>query len=635
MAGTYNAFISYSHESDSRLASSLHRALLSFAKPWYKLRALRVFRDQTSMSANPALWPTIEAALGQSEWLLLFASPESANSRWVQKEVDWWLSHRSADRLLLLLSGGELTWDPAVNDFDWSRTTALPARRTGTFREEPLWVDVRSLRRIESLSLNDPRFRAAVLDIAAPLHGKAKDELDGEDIREHKKLVRAAWLAVSVIGVLLIGAALLSFALAKVDEISRRRQDEITSRELAGKAYLNLPSDPALSARLAVAGLARKQTGIAEVAYRHALARLAPAPRGIPLSRGGAIEQLAFSPDDKLLAGLHQGLVHLWEAASGASLGVLRAQGGSVTALAWSKAAGLVLGGEHGELALLKDPTTANDTRPLNGHGAALTALALSSDGTLLAAGDARGNVGLNALTGTTTPARSIAAHSGKVQALALHRDGRLLASAGADGKLRLWDVQNASPLLDLPTSTAVNALTFNPAGHSTISDELLVVIDVSGATQVIDVSALVANKPASRPPAIRLPEADGNAPAAAFTGNGKCLVTASHEGRLRLREINSWNVLAEFGAAAHASAMALASDNRRYALSTDQGAAVFASPLCASLDDLCAEGLEVLSPMSSEEKLRFLPGRRASRQPEAAGADCERLFTRVLGEER
>ena len=56
----YKAFISYSHAADDRLAPALQSALHSFAKPWYRLRAIRVFRDKTSLSVNPALWPSIE-----------------------------------------------------------------------------------------------------------------------------------------------------------------------------------------------------------------------------------------------------------------------------------------------------------------------------------------------------------------------------------------------------------------------------------------------------------------------------------------------------------------------------------------------------------------------------------------------
>ena len=47
----YDAFISYSHAADGKLAPALENALQRFAKPWYRRRALHLFRDQTSLSA--------------------------------------------------------------------------------------------------------------------------------------------------------------------------------------------------------------------------------------------------------------------------------------------------------------------------------------------------------------------------------------------------------------------------------------------------------------------------------------------------------------------------------------------------------------------------------------------------------
>jgi len=76
----YDAFISYSQAVDRPIAEAIQRALHRVAKPWYRLRALRVFRDATSLSANPALWPAIEEALGQSRFLILCASPPAATS---------------------------------------------------------------------------------------------------------------------------------------------------------------------------------------------------------------------------------------------------------------------------------------------------------------------------------------------------------------------------------------------------------------------------------------------------------------------------------------------------------------------------------------------------------------------------
>ena len=63
----YKAFISYSHDADSQLARSLQGGLHRFAKPWYRRRAIRVFRDETNLNVNPRLWSTIKEALGNAE----------------------------------------------------------------------------------------------------------------------------------------------------------------------------------------------------------------------------------------------------------------------------------------------------------------------------------------------------------------------------------------------------------------------------------------------------------------------------------------------------------------------------------------------------------------------------------------
>jgi hypothetical protein len=51
----YRGFISYSHAADDRLAPALQSGLHRFAKPWYRLRAMRVFRDKTGLAVTPEL----------------------------------------------------------------------------------------------------------------------------------------------------------------------------------------------------------------------------------------------------------------------------------------------------------------------------------------------------------------------------------------------------------------------------------------------------------------------------------------------------------------------------------------------------------------------------------------------------
>src|ERR1017187_581091 len=107
----YNAFISYSHNTDNTLAAALQSALHRFARPWYKLRALHIFRDQTNLAVNPALWSSIREALDQSSFFILLASPEAAASPWVAKEAEYWIGRNGPSHILLVLTGGTLTWD--------------------------------------------------------------------------------------------------------------------------------------------------------------------------------------------------------------------------------------------------------------------------------------------------------------------------------------------------------------------------------------------------------------------------------------------------------------------------------------------------------------------------------------------
>lgn len=84
----YDAFISYSHAADGLLAPRLQSALQRFAKPWWQRRVLRLFVDESSLSANPHLWRSITDALDASRWFVLLLSPDAASSGWVNQEIE-------------------------------------------------------------------------------------------------------------------------------------------------------------------------------------------------------------------------------------------------------------------------------------------------------------------------------------------------------------------------------------------------------------------------------------------------------------------------------------------------------------------------------------------------------------------
>jgi len=124
---TYKAFISYSHAADEQLAPAIQSALQSFAKPWYRLRSIRVFRDKTTLAMTPKLWPTIQSALDASEYFILLASVDSSQSQWVEREVEYWLKQRALDKLLIVVTGSSpLKPQDSALDFGEIRENLLP-----------------------------------------------------------------------------------------------------------------------------------------------------------------------------------------------------------------------------------------------------------------------------------------------------------------------------------------------------------------------------------------------------------------------------------------------------------------------------------------------------------------------------
>ena len=149
------------------------------------------------MSATPSLWPSIEQALGNSRFLILLASPEAAASPWVNKEISFWLDHKSADTLLIALTDGELAWDNAVGDFVWREGMPLPPVLTGRFATEPKWVDLRAYR--DGADPRDARFIEAGADFAAAIHGLPKEDLLSQEVRQQRRALTLAWSAAGTL----------------------------------------------------------------------------------------------------------------------------------------------------------------------------------------------------------------------------------------------------------------------------------------------------------------------------------------------------------------------------------------------------------------------------------------------------
>ncbi len=234
MPDRYNVFISYSRQADEDVAGLLQRRLQQFAKPVFRRRALHVFRDDSNLSANPGLWASIQDALERSDRMLVLGSDAAAASEWVGREVTFWRETKPEGTILLAVTDGDVIWDEGVGDFDLARSTAIPPSLEGAFPDEPRYVDLRWTAEQSALNAKDPRLADAVADLAAPLHNRPKDELVGEDLHQHRRLVRLTRGAVSLLALLTVAALVAAIvAIGQRNEASKQRDEATQQREEA------------------------------------------------------------------------------------------------------------------------------------------------------------------------------------------------------------------------------------------------------------------------------------------------------------------------------------------------------------------------------------------------------------------
>ena len=548
----YNAFISYSHSADAAFGAALHLALQRFAKPWNRRRALDVFRDQTDLSANPAVWTSIVSAMDQSEFLVLLASPGSAQSPWVIKELSHWRSLRPPEKLLIVLTDGELAWDHSTNDFNWTKTTALPHELQAYFTAEPLWCDVRALRSAKTLSPDGAAFQDAVATLAAPMHHKPKRDLVGEDLRQHRRALRLARGAIAALSVLVVGVMIAAWiAYVQRNEAARQRNEAdaarivaqrqaalALSRQLSAQAELlstRTPQDvPLIELRALLAAEALSRSDLLE--DRRALeqaVRDLPA-RTIPVAyEPTPYDEAAMSSRGRFIAVAQSDSTLLFDASSGRQLYRLGNLATSTKSLSFSGDERFLAVGSFRSGTKVFDTATGGVVATVPNQGT-VNAVALSEDGALLATGE---HTGLVQCFRLPSPTPLWGATYDEVVALTFDPRGTSLAvSAGTPA--RIVDAITGNELTRLdgrPVSFA-----FYPQG------ELLITGDTSGTATAFSTSTGEQQTQIPYPPAKDFMSATERVGGmkVAFSKSGKRLVAAGGQGTIRVYDLFGMNAL-------------------------------------------------------------------------------------------
>jgi WD40 repeat protein len=347
----YQAFISYSQAADGKLARALQVGLERFAKPWYRLRALRVFRDKTGLAVTPELWPSIQKSLEGSEYFILLASPAAAQSKWVCQEIEFWLQARPREHFLIVITDGVIAWDPHLRDFDWAKTDALPRLLQGQFKGEPNYLDLRWVRADTDLSVRRPRFLDAIASLSSTIRNVPLDDLIGEDVGHYRTTRRLLRIAVVSLLALTVAASYAAYLAnqarnlaqrlesesqageaakkrAQEEEILRIEAERLASLERARKVDMSrkvsavatevLSKDRTLSTLLAMEAVQLSPTAEAEAALRHSLMKRAPpSVLRLPGNSSRRIASTIFNSDGRrLLAVVEDGSVSIWTLSS-------------------------------------------------------------------------------------------------------------------------------------------------------------------------------------------------------------------------------------------------------------------------------------------------------------------------------
>ena len=455
----YFAFISYSHK-DKDAAKKLQNFIQGYKipakledRPDLPKRIGRVFRDEDEL-AGDELTPQIEEALRQSRYLIVVCSPNSAKSKYVNEEIEYFKSLGGETKILPYIIAGKATTD---EDPD---CCYAPALRENQEKYQIVGGDAQ-----------ENGAEAASVKLIA---GMLRLEFNTLYDRFRKAEKRKRKIVITAITAFALLATLVSVIIFN----QKKDLKESKSVILAEKAMDRIKKGDYLGARRnALEAITLSYSPEAERALRQSWEN----NDGILEGHFNDVNSVSWSPDGKYLAsGSEDKTVIIWDVKNGEKIKNLKGHSSWVTSVSWSPdgkylASGSSYfpdGGRALEELFIWEVKSGEKLKTLCGNNYSVYSISWSPDSKYLASCTETYVVNIwDAKSGECI--QTLGRHSHNVESVCWSPDGKSLAGGGrnwevdeSNGIVNIWDAKTGKVLQTLEGhSDDVESVCWSPDG--------------------------------------------------------------------------------------------------------------------------------------------------------------------------
>lgn len=463
-----------------------------------------------------------------------------------RRGASWYeLAH---DRLIEPIKASNAQWREA--HADWLQRQAEEWERQ--HRPAGLLLRGDMLVKAEQLAKENPHASPPIREFLA-----TSQESAAKEVRRRNRVLRGFVAGFGILSAITL--LLATVALQQRNTVRREAAKARVETHLAGSRLVAAQSVSQLGDRLdralllAVEAMRISPTIEAHSALLNALQGTSRRLAALSIE-SGTTGDVAFSPDGRLLAfGTRQGDVMLWDLSRREPVATLPVTS-KVTRLAFGPAGTLATGTSDGRVLVWNIIRRRPAIPPLR-HGAAVTALSVSSTGNTVISGGEDGTVIIwRAEDGTLLKPIRIGA---RITSLALARGNVILAIGSTNRSIVFWNIKTGLRIATLPQRAEVRSLAFSPNGT----------LLAAGRT---DKRVLLLDRKSRRTEASLLGHT-GAAQSVTFSPDGKMLASGSSDKTVILWDVSRHQRIGESlsGHSAAVSSVAFAPDGETIATSS------------------------------------------------------------------